>query len=248
MKGQIPAMSRCLHAYPSPLLPGHLIQRYKRFLADIRLEDGRQVTAHCANPGSMIGLKEPETPVYLADVSGAGRKLDYSWELALIGETFVGINTGRPNALVAKALDSGLIPELAGYGRRRREVPYGESSRIDLLLESDDLPPCYLEIKNVNLKRGNSSAEFPDAVTKRGAKHLRELTNKAQSGARAVMFYLVQRDDCSDFAIARDIDPDYDAELRQSLKAGVEVLCYDCHLGLESIDLGRRLPFPGAPA
>lgn len=241
-------MSRRLYAYPKPLLPGRLIQRYKRFLADIRLEDGREVTAHCANPGSMIGLKEPETPVFLADVSGGGRKLDYSWELALIGNCHVGINTGRPNALVARALEMELIPELAGYGSRRREVPYGDSSRIDLLLQADDRPPCYLEIKNVNLKRGERSAEFPDAVTKRGAKHLRELGNMAQGGARAVMFYLVQRDDCRDFAIAGDIDPDYEAALAAAMDAGVEVFCYDCQMTLVGIDLGRRLPFPGSSA
>jgi sugar fermentation stimulation protein A len=241
-------MSRRLHAYPKPLLRGRLIRRYKRFLADIRLDDGREVTAHCANPGSMIGLKEPETEVYLADVAGGGRKLAYSWELARIGKTFVGINTSRPNALVAKALEADLIPELTGYGVRRREVRYGTGSRIDFLLEAEDGPACYLEVKNVNLKRDRSAAEFPDAVTERGAKHLRELALVAQAGARAAMLYLVQRDDCSHFAIARDIDPAYDTALREARSAGVEVLCYDCRLTLEGIDFGKSLAFPGTPA
>jgi sugar fermentation stimulation protein A len=228
--------------FPDPLIRGRLLRRYKRFLSDIELDSGEVVVAHCANPGAMTGLKDPGAPVWLSPSRNPKRKLKYSWELIRVDGHLVGINTALPNRIVEEAVAAQAVPELAGYPRLRREVPYGRNSRIDLLLESDDRPPCYLEVKNVHLKRREGLAEFPDSVTKRGTKHLGELSDMARQGARAVMFYLVQRGDCTSFQIAADIDPDYDRALRAALDHGVEVLCYTCRVGEDAIELGHRLP------
>lgn len=220
--------------FHAPLIQGTLVRRYKRFLADVLLEDGREVTAHCANPGAMLGLMEPGSDVWLSPAANPKRKLKYSWELLRVGEGLVGINTALPNAIVTEAIENGKIPELAGYDSLRREVKYGQNSRIDILLENEGKPPCYVEVKNVHLRRGGP-AEFPDSVTKRGAKHLVELGDMAEAGNRAVMFYLVQREDCDSFKIAADIDPQYDAGLKVAISRGVEILCYRCKLSTEEI-------------
>lgn len=220
--------------FHAPLIQGTLVRRYKRFLADVLLEDGREVTAHCANPGAMLGLMEPGSDVWLSPAANPDRKLKYSWELLRVGEGLVGINTALPNAIVTEAIENGKIPELAGYDSLRREVKYGQNSRIDILLENEGKPPCYVEVKNVHLRRGGP-AEFPDSVTKRGAKHLVELGDMAEAGNRAVMFYLVQREDCDSFKIAADIDPQYDAGLKVAISRGVEILCYRCKLSTEEI-------------
>ena len=228
--------------FPDPLIPGRLLRRYKRFLSDVELDGGEVVVAHCANPGSMLGLAEPGARVWLSPSRNPARKLKYSWELIKVNGHLVGINTSWPNRIVEEAVRAEAVAELVGYERLRREVPYGRNSRIDLLLEAEDRPPCYLEVKNVHLKRRAEVAEFPDSVTKRGTKHLVELSEMAQSGARAVMFYLVQRGDCASFEIAADIDPAYDRALRQALAHGVEALCYSCRVGREAIELDRPLP------
>jgi sugar fermentation stimulation protein A len=228
--------------FPDPLIRGRLLRRYKRFLSDIELESGEIVVAHCANPGSMTGLKDTGAPVWLSPSRNPKRKLKYSWELIQVDGHMVGINTAWPNRIVEEAVTAQLVPELAGYPSLRREVPYGRNSRIDLLLEAADRPPCYLEVKNVHLRRTAGLAEFPDSVTKRGAKHLRELSEMADRGARAVMFFLVQRGDCTSFQVAADIDPDYDRALHAALDHGVEVLCYSCRVGEEAIELDRPLP------
>lgn len=229
--------------FPDPLIRGRLIRRYKRFLSDIELETGESVVAHCANPGSMLGLAEPGMAVWLSPSRNPARKLKYSWELVATDGGLVGINTGYPNAIVAEALAAGAVPELAGYDGLRREVRYGRNSRIDILLDGsgDGRPPCYVEVKNVTLKRGAEAAEFPDAVTKRGTKHLAELGDMVEAGARAVMFYLVQRGDCARLEIAGDIDPDYRAALATALDRGVEVVCYSCKVAPEAIELDRSL-------
>jgi sugar fermentation stimulation protein A len=232
--------------FPNPLVRGTLIRRYKRFLSDIELEGGEQVTAHVANPGSMIGLTEPGSEVWLSPNTNPKAKLAWRWELIRVGGFLVGVNTAHPNRLVEEALKTDRIAELAGYGSCRREVRYGENSRIDLLLEDASRPPCYVEIKNVNLKRGlpgrETAAEFPDAVTKRGAKHLVELGDMAAAGSRAVMLYLVQRGDCDHFRLAEDIDPAYAAGLAEARKRGVETLCYACDVRLDGIDVAGPLP------
>ena len=228
--------------FPDPLIRGRLLRRYKRFLSDIELDNGEIVVAHCANPGSMTGLKDTGAPVWLSPSRNPKRKLKYSWELIQVDGHMVGINTAWPNRIVEEAVAAQIVPELAGDPSLRREVPYGRNSRIDLLLEAADRPPCYLEVKNVHLRRTAGLAEFPDSVTKRGAKHLRELSEMAGRGARAVMFFVVQRGDCASFQVAADIDPDYDRALHAALDHGVEVLCYSCRVGEEAIELDRPLP------
>lgn len=230
--------------FPAPLIKGTLVQRYKRFLADVVLEDGREVTAHCANPGAMLGLKDPGAEVWLSPAANPKRKLKFSWELLRVGEGLVGINTALPNAIVEEAILGDKVPELVGYENLRREVKYGQNSRIDILLEDPARPPCYVEVKNVHLKR-NGPAEFPDSVTKRGAKHLVELGDMVDAGNRAVMFYLVQREDCEGFRIAGDIDPGYEAGLRVAIERGVEILCYRCKLSTQAIVLDQPMEFTG---
>ena len=226
--------------FPRPLVRGTLLRRYKRFLADIRLPDGTEATAHCANPGSMLGVASPGAEVWLLPSADPRRKLAWSWELIRVGDELVGINSAHPNRLAAEALASRRIPELAAYDRVRREVAYGKASRIDLLLEGPGLPICYLEVKNVHLRRGDR-AEFPDSVTSRGAKHLAELGAMAAEGHRAVMLYVVQRGDCRRFAIAADIDPVYAIAFDQARAAGVEMLCYYCSINTEAIEIKAPL-------
>ncbi len=227
--------------FPDPLIEGRLIRRYKRFLADVELSTGETITAHCANPGSMLGLNAPGSPVWLSPSRNPKRKLKYSWELIQVDGHLVGINTAHPNGLVEEAITAGKIPELANYGKLRREVKYGRNSRIDLLLSDDGRPDCYVEVKNVHLKR-SQLAEFPDSVTARGAKHLEELGDMVEAGHRAVMFYLVQRPDCTAFQIAADIDPTYDTALSRALARGVETICYQCRITTEGIEVDRPLP------
>ncbi len=231
---------------PRPLIEGRLLRRYKRFLADVELGTGEVVTAHCANPGSMLGLAHAGAPVWLSKSDNPKRKLAHSWELVRVddgaGETLVGINTARPNGLVEEAIGNGTIAELAGYARLRREVRYGKNSRIDILLEDPDRPACYVEVKNVHLSRRPGLAEFPDSVTARGAKHLDELAAMVANGARTVMVYLVQRGDADRFALARDIDPGYGAAFDKARAAGVEAVAYLCRLSLDEMVVERPLP------
>jgi len=223
----------------TPLTRGVLVERYKRFFADVKLDDGTIVTAHCANSGSMLSVKEPGSTVWISPNQNPKAKLDWRWEMIEVEGVKVGINTMHPNRIVEEAINANKIKELTGYKTLRREVKYGsENSRIDLLLEDPGL--CYVEVKNVTLKRG-ARAEFPDSVTTRGAKHLRELSQMVREGHRAVMVYHVQRPDCDAFSIADDIDPAYATELAAAIKAGVEVLCYQCKLSEEEIILDKPL-------
>jgi sugar fermentation stimulation protein A len=224
--------------FKHPLIPGKLVKRYKRFLADVELESGEIVTAHCANSGSMLSVNEVGARVWLSPANDPKRKLKYTWELIQIGNALVGINTQHPNALVAEAIEAGQITELVGYDSLKREVKYGQNSRIDILLESADKPKCYVEVKNTTMRRdlrAGAAAEFPDSVTARGAKHLIELSDMVKQGHRAVMFYLVQRDDADAFTVAADIDPIYGGHLEKAMKAGVEVVAYTCRLSPEEI-------------
>lgn len=229
--------------FPTPLIRGRLIRRYKRFLSDIELDTGEAVTAHVANPGAMTGLAEPGLEVWLSHSDNPKRKLAYSWELVRVGRHLVGVNASLPNRLVEEALQAGKIGELADYGTVRREVRLGRNSRIDFLLQEDGRPDCWLEIKNVHLKRG-PLAQFPDSVTARGTKHLNELMDVVAQGARAMMLYVVQRADCRAFSVAADIDPAYAGALAEAKRKGVETICYVCTIRRDGIRL--RAPFPMA--
>ena len=233
--------------FEAPLLGGTLVQRYKRFLADVKLDNGELVTAHCANPGSMLGLKAEGVRVWLSPATNPKRKLKYNWELVEVddgnGNTLVGIHTGHPNKIVLEAILDGTISELAGYETHRPEVKYGsQNSRIDLLLQAPGKSDCYVEVKNVHLCRTPALAEFPDAKTARGKKHLEELVLMKSEGARAVMIYLVQRTDCTQFTLASDIDPDYDAAFQTARQAGVEAYAYSCKISRKEITADRKIP------
>ena len=210
---------------PGPLIRGTLIQRYKRFLADVRLDDGRLVTATCPNTGSMLGLVTPGSIVWLSESDSPTRKYRHTWELVEAdlgkGSTLVGINTGHPNKLLAEAIGARRVKALAGYPGLRREVKYGQNSRIDILLECADKGLCYVEIKNVHLSRRHGLAEFPDSVTARGVKHLAEMSDMVRQGHRAVMVFLIQRAEATRLALARDIDPGYGAAFDKA-RAAVE--------------------------
>ena len=234
--------------FPDPLMRGRLLRRYKRFLSDIELlegpERGAVVTAHCANPGAMLGLDRPDSEVWLSPARNPARKLRYSWELVRVDGHLVGINTLNPNAIVAEAIAEQRVAPLTGYASLRREVRYGRASRVDVLLESPDRPPCYVEVKNVHLKRA-AAAAFPDSVTARGARHMAELAARAEAGDRAVVLFLVQRGDCDHFTVAADIDPTYAAAFDDARARGVEALCYACNVSREAIVLERALPLTG---
>jgi len=217
-----------------------LLKRYKRFLADMRLDDGSEITAHVANPGAMTGLAEPGSEVWLSFSDSKTRKLPYSWELVRTEGGLVGVNTGCANGIVAAALAAERIPELAGYHIIRREVPFGQRSRVDFLLSAPGKPDCYVEVKSVTLKQGDAAC-FPDSVTARGAKHLNELTERVKAGDRAVALYLAQRRDCAEFRIADWIDPAYGLAWRRAMAEGVETLCYACHIELDRLDIAERI-------
>jgi sugar fermentation stimulation protein A len=233
--------------FPQPLARGVLVQRYKRFFADVALDDGRAITAHCPNPGAMLGLNTPGLPVWISKSDNPKRKLAYTLELVEVDGGMVGINTMWPNPIVAEALAADAIPELAGYPVHQREVRYGPNSRVDFLLQHPDRPPCFLEVKNCHLLRGGRLAEFPDCVTARGLRHLEELTREVADGNRAVMLFVIQRTDCDAFDTAADLDPAYAAGLIAASRAGVEVLCRACDISLQGVRLGRRLPWRSAP-
>jgi sugar fermentation stimulation protein len=228
--------------FPAALLRGTLVKRYKRFLADIILESGEEITAHCANPGAMLTLKTPGSRVWVSAVpETVKRKLRYDWQLVECGaNNLVGINTMAPNKLVEEALTLQLMPEFKAYTQFRREVKYGKNSRIDFLLGSETEAPLYLEVKNVNHIDGQT-ALFPDAVTARGAKHLQELMDIKAQGMRAAVLYVVQRADCTAFDLAHGIDPVYAAAARLAQTKGVEFYCYACKVGWDEIKIDQAL-------
>lgn len=232
--------------FPSPLVRGLLVQRYKRFLADVRLASGETITAACPNTGSMLGLNAPGSAIWLSRSDALTRKYPHTWEMVEAdlgaGPTLVGINPMHPNRIVGEAVASGLLNELAGYAIMRREVKYGVSSRIDLLLEDERKGRCYVEVKNVHLMRRLGRAEFPDSVTTRGAKHLAELSAMVAEGHRAVMVYLIQRPDAETFSISGDIDPAYLAAFDKAIASGVETLALRCRLSSKEIAIDKAVP------
>lgn len=223
------------------LIRGRLIKRYKRFLADVTLDNGETVTAHCSNSGRMTGCSQPGQPVYLSFHDNPKRKLKYTWEMIEMPASLVGVNTLVPNRLVAEALRSRQVPELTEYDSVAREVRVNRHSRLDLKLTGPGLPDAFVEIKNCTLVE-DGWARFPDAPTTRGQKHLNELARLKAEGARAVIFFLVQRTDANRFSPADDIDPDYGRILREVVNKGVEIITYDVEISTESIKLRKTLP------
>ncbi len=228
-------------AWPE-LIPGILVKRYKRFMADIKLADGEVVTAHCPNSGSMLECCEPGRQVHLSFHDNPKRKLKYTWELIEMPTSIVGINTLIPNRLVAESIEADLVSDLNGYDNIAREVKTSDNTRLDILLSSEDGNRCYVEIKNCTLVK-EGVACFPDAVTSRGLKHLVELSSLVSNGFRCVIFYVIQRMDAKIFQPADHIDPAYGRKLRQVLKHGVEILVYDTRIDLKTIRLNRKIPY-----
>lgn len=224
-----------------PTLEGRFLRRYKRFFADVELPDGRVITAHCPNTGSLKGCLVEGARAILRDSGDLERKLRYVWQAIEIDGTLVNVDTGLPNRAVHEAVIAGAIPELAGYDEARREVKYGENSRIDLLLSKKRSKKlCYVEVKKTTLASGRT-ALFPDAVTERGRKHLGELAAMVAAGHRAVQFFFVSRDDAREFAPADEIDPGYGAALREAARAGVELIAYSARVTPASLELHRKL-------
>jgi sugar fermentation stimulation protein A len=231
--------------FPQPLARGVLVRRYKRFLADIVLDTGEPITAHCPNPGAMLGLDQPGLAVWVSRSDSRTRKLPHTLELVEADGGLVGVNTMLPNRLVAEALAGGMIAELAGYATVRPEVKYGAASRVDFLLTAPDRPACWLEVKNCHLMRTPGLAEFPDCVAARSTRHLKELEAMVAAGDRAVALFVVQRMDCDAFAACADLDPAFAAGLDHAAKAGVEVLVYGCDLSSVEVRVARRIPWTG---
>jgi sugar fermentation stimulation protein A len=234
--------------FPSPLERGRLVLRYKRFFADVVMDDGREITAHCPNPGAMLGLNTPGLPAWLSWSDNPKRKLAHTLELVEADGGLVGINTLHPNRLVAEALEANAIPELAGYASVRREVKYGEASRVDFLLEDPARPRCWLEIKNCHLRRAGTLAEFPDCVAARSTRHLRELEAMVATGDRAVALFVVQRTDCDSFSPCADLDPAFAKGLAHAAEAGVEVLVYGCDITTDEVRIVRPMPWTASYA
>lgn len=229
--------------FETPLVPATLTRRYKRFLADCRLDDGTEITAHCANPGSMIGLAGPGTRVWLEPNDDPKKKLKYGWRLVQhLDGHFTGVDTSVPNRMLKAALEAGEVPALSDYDDVRAEVPYGEKSRIDFLLSKEGQPDAYVEVKSVTLCRHPGVAEFPDSQTDRGARHMLELALMAKQGYRAVVFFLVQRTDASEVRIAEDLDPRYAEAFMKAYGVGVEVIAHSVNISPKGVSLGPQLP------
>ncbi len=235
-----PDIDEDFHRWP-PLLAGRLIRRYKRFLADVELEDGATVTAHCPNSGSMLACAQPGRPVYVSHHDDPRRKLKYTWQIIDMPTSLVGVNTQVPNRLVQLGVGGGLVPELSGYGSLRREVKTGSHTRLDMVLEQAGRRACFVEIKNCTLV-SEGQACFPDAVTTRGLKHLQELQKLTGEGFRSVIFYLIQRMDAEVFQPADHIDAAYGRALRRAVASGVEILVYDVAIDFEKIRIRRPVP------
>jgi sugar fermentation stimulation protein A len=228
--------------FSTPLVPARLIRRYKRFLTDCQLDDGTEVTAHCTNPGSMLGLANPDTKIWLEPNDDPARKLRYGWRLVdHENGHFTGVDTSLPNRALRAALQAGTVPGLPQYDSLRAEVPYGEKSRVDFLLQGLT-GKTWVEVKSVTLSRHQGLAEFPDSVTARGTRHLHDLAAQVAAGDQAFMIYLVQRTDCDRFDLARDIDPAYAAAFDSAMAAGVGCIVIDCHIDPSGVTLRRPLP------
>lgn len=231
---------------PQPMTRGVIVQRYKRFFIDMVLDDGRAITAHCPNPGAMLGVNLPGQGAWVSWSDDPKRKLPWTLQLveaegAQPGQGLIGVNTQLPNRLVAEALAAGAIPELADYAAIRPEVKYAEASRVDFLLTHPERTPCWLEVKNCHLSRTPGLAEFPDCKAARSTQHLGDLANRVAAGDRAVALFIVQREDCEAFAACADLDPAFARGLEAAADAGVEVLVYQCAMTVQAIGVTKRM-------
>ncbi|MEM5529993.1 DNA/RNA nuclease SfsA [Gammaproteobacteria bacterium AS21] len=229
--------------YEQKLISAVLVKRYKRFLADVVLEDGSMLTVHCANTGAMTGCAIAGSKVWLSESANLKRKYAFSWELVELEHNagFIAVNTARANQVVESALFDKKIIELAQYDSFKREVKYGDSSRVDFFLSGAGLPDVYLEVKSVTLHREGDLGAFPDAVTLRGQKHLRELLAVKKSGNRAVLLFCVLHSEIKEVSVADDIDSVYGQLLRDVIKQGVEVYCYSVDMSVTQLELGNKL-------
>lgn len=232
--------------FDPPLIRGTLIKRYKRFLADIVLDDGQEITASVPNTGSMLGLTEPGSVVWLSLNHDGKRKYPHALQLVEADGTIIGINTHLPNKLTAEAIEADMIDDLSSYSSIKREQKYGQNSRIDFLLEDATKRKAYVEVKNVHFVRHKGIAEFPDTITERGTKHLRELTAMVQQGHRAIMIYLIQRNDCVKLQLCRDVDVNYCQEFDRAVNAGVEAYAIRCQISVEAIIPEKMVPIDEA--
>ena len=233
--------------FEAPLISGFLVKRYKRFLADVRLEDGTVITAHCPNSGSMKGCAVPGWEVRISKQMSLKRKHPFTWEMVHNGRCWIGINTQVPNRITLEALRAGKIRELHSYTKIKSEVRYGDNCRLDFLAKTEDGSLCYIEVKNVTLVDADGYYAFPDAVTARGAKHLRNLINARREGHHAVMIYVIQRSDGTEFKPAKEIDPAYAEVLSYAASEGVEILPYMAHVTPAAIELTKRVDYVLAP-
>lgn len=227
--------------FNEPLIKGKILKRYKRFLADIELENGEVITAHTANTGSMKTCWEPGWSVLMSYHDNPKRKLKYSLEMTFNGDTWIGVNTSLPNKIAMEGIQNGVVKELKGYSTIKPEAKVGKS-RIDILLSNEGEDPCYVEVKNVTLLGEKKKAIFPDAVSTRGQKHLEELTQLVNEGVRAAMLFVINREDTTSFSPAKEIDPDYAKLLQEASDAGVEILAYQCSVGPHEIALKKKIP------
>ncbi|MCK5911785.1 MAG: DNA/RNA nuclease SfsA [Caulobacter sp.] len=231
---------------PQPLIHGRLVSRYRWFFADLVLDDGQEITAHCPNPGAMLGVKDAGQGAWVSRSDDPKRKLAYTLQLVEQGNALVGINTLLPNKLVAEALAADAIPELSGYAAIKPEVKYAQASRVDFLLTHPDRPPCWLEVKNCHFSRTPGLAEFPDCKAQRSTRHLEDLAAQVREGHRAVVLFVVQREDCETFSACADLDPAFAAGLEAAARAGVEVLVYACAMGAQAVGIDRRIVWSNA--
>ena len=220
------------------LLQGALIKRYKRFFVDINFRD-KIITAHCPNTGSMMGLLKKGNKTWFSETNNPKRKLKYSLEIIEVGKNLVGINTLLTNKLVFEALKLKKIKSLIKFDNIKTEVKFSNSTKFDFLISNSE-EKCFLEVKNVTLLRNKKIAEFPDATTSRGTKHLVELINAKKKGFQSCILYLIQRQDCKTFKIAEDIDINYKIAFDKAIKAGVKILCYDCKINDEEVKLNNQ--------
>jgi len=225
--------------FKTNLIKGKLLKRYKRFLADIILEDGTEVVSHCPNPGSMMGLATAGTTVWLEPNNDPKKKLKYGWRLVEYKNQMICIDTSIANIVIKEALEKKEIPELS-YQGFKPEVKYSDNSRIDFLLTSPS-QQTYLEIKSVTLMREKGLAEFPDSITKRGIKHLEDLSKMVTSGHKAVLLFLCMRNDVDRVRIAADLDSIYSASIKAALKSGVQLICYDTQVTRFGVRLGKPI-------